>query len=152
MADRGLTGPSSGFTLAEVLVALAVLSVGLLGAAALAVDTVRAQHRALLRSEAQRLASDLAERMRGNRAGLPAYQAPPAEAGCVSTAAPARRCTPEELARHELMEWRAALRRALPGGRGALVLAPAGAPVRFAITVHWRWRARDERFTLQGWL
>jgi type IV pilus assembly protein PilV len=152
VTDRGLIKRSSGFTLAEVLVALAVLSVGLLGAAALAVDTVQSQHRALLRAQAQRLAGDLAERMRGNRAGLSAYQATPAEAGCVSTAVPARRCTPDELARHELAAWSAELGRALPDGRGAVVLMPAGAPARFAITVRWRWRTYTERFALEGWL
>ena len=149
---RSGRGRAAGFTLAEVLVALAVLGVGLLGAAALTVDTVQAQHRALLRAQAQRLAADLAERLRANRAGLLAYGETPARFGCVSTTSPGRRCSPSELARHELADWRQELRRTLPEGRGDLTLAAAPAPARYAVTIRWRWREQIERLTLTGLL
>ena len=86
VADRGsprrVSGlTATGFTLVEVLVALAVLAIGLLGTAALAVDTVQTQNRAALRAQAQRLSADLAERLRSNRAGLLAYRTTPAVSG-----------------------------------------------------------------------
>jgi type IV pilus assembly protein PilV len=152
MAERTPGNGCGGFTLAEVLVALAVLSIGLLGAAALAVDTVRAQHRALLKTQAQRLAADFGERLRGNRAGLPAYREAPADFGCVSGAEPGRVCAPGELARHELAEWLAEIARALPEGGGAVTLTAANSPAAYAITIRWRWREREDRFSLEGWL
>ena len=55
------------FLLIEVLVALVVLSVGLLGLAALQQNAVRFNHDAYLRSQATVLAYDIADRIRGNR-------------------------------------------------------------------------------------
>jgi type IV pilus assembly protein PilV len=152
VADGRRGGGAKGFSLVEVLVALAVLSVGLLGAAALAVDTVRAQHRAMLRVQAQRLAADLEERLRANRAGLPAYREAPARFGCIAGADPARRCTPEELAREELAVWRDEIERSLPEGSGEVRLAAGADPTAFAIAIRWRWRDRRERHALEGWL
>ena len=150
VADRGVPGTAAGFTLVEVLVALAVLAIGLLGAAALAVDTVQMQNRAALRAQAQRLSADLAERLRSNRAGLLAYVSAPAGSGCIATTTPGVVCTPEELAREELAVWRDEVRRILPRGRGALTLSSDEQPARYAIVVRWRWRERNEHVTLMG--
>jgi type IV pilus assembly protein PilV len=152
VAERRPAARTAGFSLVEVLVALAVLAAGLLGAAALAVDTVQAQHRGMLRAQAQRLAADFAERLRGNRAGLLAYREEPARFGCISGATPGERCTPEELAREELADWRDDIARMLPGGRGEVTLSAGAPPLAYEISLRWRWRDRDERHTLAGWL
>lgn len=57
-----------GFSLVEVLVALLVLSIGLLGLAGLQAGSVQANNSAYLRSQATVLAYDLLDRMRANRA------------------------------------------------------------------------------------
>jgi type IV pilus assembly protein PilV len=59
----------SGFTLVEALVALIVLSIGLLGVAALQLSSLRANTSAAYRSQATFLAYDIADRMRANRTG-----------------------------------------------------------------------------------
>lgn len=59
---------SDGFTLLEVLIALLVLSVGLLGIAGLQLTSLRSNHSAYLRSQATILAYDILDRMRANRA------------------------------------------------------------------------------------
>lgn len=64
---------SRGFTLVESLVALLVLSIGLLGIAALYMETLRAGRSALYRTEAVTMAADLADRMRANRDPANAY-------------------------------------------------------------------------------
>lgn len=152
VSEQRLRVAAPGFSLVEVLVALAVLAVGLLGAAALAVDTVRAQHRAMLGAQAQRLAADLAERLRANRAGLAAYHEAPTLFGCVSGATPGRRCTPQELAREDLARWQSEIDRTLPRGQGTVTLASGGAATAYAVSVRWRWRDRREHYTLRGWL
>nr|WP_288256245.1 type IV pilus modification protein PilV [uncultured Pseudomonas sp.] len=56
-----------GATLIEVLIAVVVLSIGLLGLAGLQVTSVQSNHSAYQRSQATLLAYDLADRMRANR-------------------------------------------------------------------------------------
>src|SRR5262245_57847991 len=58
-----------GLTLIETLVALVIMSVGLLGIAALHVESVKAARGATLRTKAITLAVDMAEKMRANRVG-----------------------------------------------------------------------------------
>ena len=55
-----------GFSMLEVLLALAVLSVGLLGAAAMLLDSLRTHGGALRRLGATQLARDMADRIRAN--------------------------------------------------------------------------------------
>ncbi|MDN5872573.1 MAG: type IV pilus modification protein PilV [Nitrococcus sp.] len=62
------SGRSGGFTLVEVLIALLVLSVGLLGIAGLQLTSLRSNHSAYLRSQATLMAYDILDRMRANRA------------------------------------------------------------------------------------
>lgn len=64
----------SGFSLVEVLVALAVLSIGMLGVAALQINGVRANTGAYLRGQAVMIATDMSERMYANRTGTQQFQ------------------------------------------------------------------------------
>lgn len=59
-----------GFTLIEVLVALLVLAIGLLGLAALQTQGVRFNHDAAVRTQATNLAQDMLERLRIQRMRL----------------------------------------------------------------------------------
>lgn len=56
-----------GATLIEVLIAILILSIGLLGLAGLQVTSVQSNYSAYYRSQATLLAYDLADRMRANR-------------------------------------------------------------------------------------
>ncbi|MCH8846255.1 MAG: type IV pilus modification protein PilV [Proteobacteria bacterium] len=56
-----------GFTLLEVMVSLLVLSVGLLGLAALQATTLKANHGAYQRTQAIFLTYDMMDRLRANR-------------------------------------------------------------------------------------
>ncbi|WP_306397961.1 type IV pilus modification protein PilV [Telluria beijingensis] len=121
-----------GFTLIEVLVALFVLAVGVLGAGAAQLAALRTRQQAALGSEAAQLASSLAARMQANAhvAGLPdganpylaldydaAVHGPPAGgATCFGVGA----CDPLALAAFDLHEMRLALHRGFPGGRIAV--------------------------------
>ncbi len=57
----------AGATLIEVLVAMVVLAIGLLGLAGLQATSIQSNHSAYYRSQATLLAGDLADRMRANR-------------------------------------------------------------------------------------
>ena len=58
---------NKGMTLIEVLVALLIVSIGLLGLAALQANSLKFNHSAYLRTQATQLAYDMAERIRANR-------------------------------------------------------------------------------------
>ena len=109
-----------GFTLIEVLVALVVMSVGLLGLAALQTNTLRFNQGAYLRTQATNLAYDLADRMRANRAaGINGAYDGQAYAGVLPA------CNPNgvagaNVAERDISAWRIALVCALPLGNGAI--------------------------------
>ena len=130
-----------GFTLVEALVSLVVLSIGLLGIAALYLDSLRAGRTAIYRTQAVNLAADLADRVRANRGAGVAYiaafaDAPTAVATCDTTAG----CLPADLAATDLTRWKSAIAQQLPGGEGEVdVTAPAvaGDPATYVVTIRW---------------
>lgn len=140
-----------GVTLVEALVALLVLSVGMLGIAALFVSSVRFNRTALLRTQAINLVSDMADRIRANASAGPAYDlasygAAPAPRDCApGPGAAGANCTINELAEDDLARWIAAVRAALPapgdGGAATEVEytpAAGGGPDRYAVQVRWQ--------------
>jgi type IV pilus assembly protein PilV len=62
-----------GFTLIEVMIAVLIFSIGLMGMAALMVLSVKTNHSAYLRTHASFLAQSLADRMRANLGQIIAY-------------------------------------------------------------------------------
>ncbi|MBL8201715.1 MAG: type IV pilus modification protein PilV [Chromatiales bacterium] len=137
----------AGFTLVEVLVALVVMSVGMLGIAALYLEGLRAGRTALYRTTAITLAADMADRIRANRnAGLAyAGTGPGADGGCVNGAAD---CTAEELAADDWLDWSTRLATQLPEGAAGEIIVDAAAPVAtYTITVAWPEIGQEEPAT-----
>jgi len=126
-----------GFSMVEVLVALVVLGVGMLGIASLYVVTLRSSGSAISRMQAVNLASDLGDRIRANRMGRDAYAGAAAESGdaCVgSTAA----CTPAQMAAHDLFVWQQQIAAALPGTpSGQVIVDNSTNPRTYRIIVSW---------------
>lgn len=84
-----------GFSLIEVLIALIIMSVGMLGIAGLFVQGMQAGRTSLFRHNAVTLAGDVADRIRANpRAGVD-YMGPGGDNGCVGTGID---CTPTQMA------------------------------------------------------
>lgn len=114
-----------GFTLLEVLVAMVVLSVGLLGLSGLQTSSLRNNHSAFLRSQATLVANDILDRMRVNRAVAVtgAYDI------TYTTAAPTTVCSSDcaagDVADVDVALWRAYVER-LPGGEGEISVDAAG--------------------------
>ena len=119
-----------GFTLVEVLIALVVLSIGMLGIAALYLDTLQASRGALLRTQAVALASDLGDRIVANRNPADAYNC---GGDCASGEGG------NAIAIADINGWLAAIADQLPGGTGAVrYVAPgANAPAQYMVTVGW---------------
>src|SRR5688500_14724089 len=100
---RMVTLPSQhGVGIIEVLVALMVMSVGMLGIAGLYVTSLRANRTALTRTHAINLVNDMADRIRANPSARSAYNgissSPPALRKCTQ----GDNCTATQLAEDDL--------------------------------------------------
>jgi prepilin-type N-terminal cleavage/methylation domain-containing protein len=69
---RGNPGTFSGFTLIEVLIALVIMTVGMLGLSAIYIESLRLNRSAVYHHAAISLAADMAERLRASSPGQPA--------------------------------------------------------------------------------
>lgn len=123
-----------GFSMVEALVSLLVLSLGLLGLAALQSQGVKTTHSAYLRSQAALYAYDILDRMRANREA--------ARAGrydlTLSATTPACNPSAYDIVNCDLAQWRANL-SSLPDGTGAVTYDAATQLA--TVTVQWN----DER-------
>jgi type IV pilus assembly protein PilV len=153
-----------GSTLFEVLIAVLVLGVGILGVGAMQARSLSSSHTASMRSQAVALSQDLADRMRANltavRAAAPNNYSTlvPANNSCRAVyrtavvAAPVI-CTPAQLAADDLFDWNDRVAALLPLGVGRVCLdstpddgtaganACDGAGNVFAVKVFWTERA-----------
>jgi type IV pilus assembly protein PilV len=108
---------TAGFTLIEVLVALVVLSIGLLGVAALQMVGLKGNLSASLRTQASYLADDIIDRMRANYTAArgPAGSGLQYQLGMGATAATGT----DPTAVADVTAWVAEL-RTLPSGQGSI--------------------------------
>ena len=124
-----------GFTLLEILVAIVVLSIGLLGLAGLQAVSLNNNQIAYYRAIASQQAYDMADRIRANLAGVNAnaYNAlaaglPAGNPDCFSAV-----CSAANIAVFDHRQWNTMNARLLPTGNGTV----AGAGGAFVITVMW---------------
>jgi type IV pilus assembly protein PilV len=146
---QGSPASAAGFTLIEVLVAIVVLSIGLLGVAGLQLAGIRASQSSYLRTVATYQAYDMADRMRANLPGVNGgsynnLSGDPGSPGCVTT-----NCTSAQMAQNDQHEWSVSNAAFLPSGTGSVCLdstpndgtpaAPAcdGIGGVFAVKVWW---------------
>jgi type IV pilus assembly protein PilV len=131
---------SKGFSLVEVLIALIVMSVGMLGIAGLYVQSMQAGRTSMLRHHAVTLAGDIADRIRANpKAGAAYAEAQGADYACSTTGAV---CSAAEMAAHDIFQWQAQALDYLPalgdGSQQVVVTFDAGtAPPSYRISVRW---------------
>ncbi len=126
-----------GFTLLEVMIALVIFSVGLLGLAGLQSRSLQSNTTAQFRTMAVIEAYDMADRIRANPAGVANgnydnldTSTPTASSTCLTAA-----CTPQEIAELDYFEWVTNLQSLLPSGYGTVTGNGAGS--QFTITVMW---------------
>ena len=120
----------SGFTLLEVLVAIVVLSLGLLGLAGLQAATLRNNQIAYYRAIAIQQTYDMADRIRANQAGLATYSlSAGVDNGCIGSL-----CNAAEMAETDIFQWNNNNARMLPAGGGTVAGVAGGS---FDITVTW---------------
>jgi type IV pilus assembly protein PilV len=136
--SRPFAAVASGFSLVEALVSLVVISVGMIGIAALYGQGLNAGSNALYRTVAVNLAADMADRIRVNRTAGMAYEGVPANKHCDPEHPPVASCTPAELAVHDRFAWKERLDAELPNPTGAVAYDGGTTPPTFRIDVTWQ--------------
>lgn len=116
---------AAGFSLIEVLVAVVILAIGLLGIAGLQATSIRNNNSAYLRSQATILAYDIIERMRANNtlAKNGSYGVAMGSSGSGTG-----------MALTDVTEWKTVLGQMLPSGDGSVVVDLAG---NATVVVRW---------------
>ncbi|MEO6967314.1 MAG: type IV pilus modification protein PilV [Rhodanobacteraceae bacterium] len=125
-----------GFTLIEVLIAVLIFSVGLLGMAGIMILSVQSNHAGFQRTQVSVLAQNMADRMRANPIGIwdggynnAFYPVATAEPACY----PAGPCSPDNVATHDQVQWSQLLTTFLPSDglldANILCTPAAGSPV-----------------------
>jgi type IV pilus assembly protein PilV len=129
-----------GFTLVEVLIALIIMSVGMLGIAGLYVHSLQAGSTSLFRHHAVTLAGDIADRIRANPRAGAAYAGAGANNNCISGGI---NCTRAEMAANDVFLWQQQAAATLPNdgtlpnGPVQVVFNNAVSPPEYQITVSW---------------
>ncbi len=124
-----------GFTLLEALISLVVLSIGMLGIAAMNVEGMRASRTAVFRTTAVALAGDMMDRVRANPAGQAAYAGPAGLNNCVNNN---NDCTSLEMAQHDLQLWQDEIAARMPPGTAAdIEFLPGGVVDTYRIRITW---------------
>lgn len=132
--NRHFACKAGGFTLVEVLIALIIMSVGMLGIAGLYVHSMQAGRTSVLRHNAVTLAGDIADRIRANPRAGAAYGLAGANNNCVAGGID---CTPGQMAANDIFLWDQQAAATLPNGAVAVVFDNAVAPPTYQITITW---------------
>ena len=131
---------AKGFSLIEVLIALIIMSVGMLGIAGLYVQSMQAGRTSMLRHHAVNLASDIADRIRANPTAGAAYIASfGTDNNCVAQGVD---CSIAQMAAHDIFLWQQQAAEFLPamadGSQQVIVAYDAAVtPPTYTITVRW---------------
>jgi len=123
-----------GFSLVEVLIALVIMSVGMLGIAGLYVHSMQAGRTSLFRHHAVTIAGDVADRIRANPTAAAAYTGAGADSNCVDGGID---CTPAQMASNDIFSWAQQAASALPTGTVNIVFDNGPSPPTYQITVQW---------------
>ncbi|MBV1873365.1 MAG: type IV pilus modification protein PilV [Gammaproteobacteria bacterium] len=125
----------AGFTLVEVLVALLIMTLGIVGVLSLQTQSLKSNQRAYFRTQADILGKDVISRMQANigeaRDGKYVVDEKPAGPDCLTNT-----CTPSQLVKWDLSEWYTQLESRLPEGDASIELIN-GKSSQYNITIRW---------------
>lgn len=146
-----------GITLIEVLVALVIMSIGLLGISSLYLETLRANRTSQLRGQAIDLVNDIADRIRANRRGRDAYVKAVTDTITPGGCDVSKAYKPDELAKDDVQCWVNIVNSRLPADEKGLppktsigvVKAAAGTLDRYTVRIEWKEPSQPDPLSYQ---
>ncbi len=124
----------AGFSLLEVLIALVITSVGMLGIAGLYVESMQAGRTSIFRHNAVTLASDVADRIRANPTGAADYEGAGGNNDCVLGNVD---CNPAQMAANDIDLWVTQAQEMLPNGQVTITFNDNVVPPTYQIEIGW---------------
>jgi type IV pilus assembly protein PilV len=124
----------AGFSLVEVLIALVIMSVGMLGIAGLYVEGMKAGRTSTFRHHAVTLAGDVADRIRANPRGGVDYQGVGGDNNCVLGNVD---CNEAQMAANDIALWTTQAATMLPNGTVTITYDDTVTPNTYLIAVAW---------------
>lgn len=113
-----MNASARGFTMIEVLIAILITAIGVLGIAGLQAYTLKSTHGSNLRSVATRQAYEIVDSMRANRVGLDAGNYNNQQGTQVNSCYQSSGCTTQQMAQMDVYLWNQANAALLPSGAG----------------------------------
>lgn len=132
-AEMTHAGNARGFTIIEILAALLVIAVGVIGIAALYADAAQTNAEEHIHLQAAELAAEIAKRIEENEAGRVGYAG---TVGVVCNPQP-RAASPVDAASNEAACWEDRVERTLPSGLGTITRDVSTTPVTYIVAVSW---------------
>ncbi len=139
------TRAERGFSLIEVLIALIIMSVGMLGIASLYVQSMQAGRTSLFRHNAVTLAGDVADRMRANPTGANAYTGAGADNNCI---AQGTNCSNVQMAAQDILGWSQQDVDSLQNGAVAITFDNTVIPPVYTIAITWDEPGQTQNYTI----
>lgn len=148
-----------GFSMLEVLIAIVIFSVGLLGLSGLQLVSLAGQHSANIRSTASTLAYDMVDRMRANMSGVIAgnyNNIAGTDQSCQAvhyddTHSNPAHCSPAQMAQDDVYDWKKIIAGTLTAGTGTVCIDSSpdtepcdGVGGNYAIRVKWLDKPKDQ--------
>ena len=146
-ADRSLRARGQkkhrGFTMLEILITLAIITIWLLGSANVQTFALKLNKAAQFRTQAVMLASEMAERIEANKlaalTGAYVYSGGVVSSSLDCTTAT---CAANDLRDFDLAEWTTRLAATLPSGT-ATITPDTNTPINYTILVSWTDRGSE---------
>lgn len=147
-----------GVSMAEALVALLVMSIGMLGIAGLYITSLQSNRTALLRTQAVNLVNDMIDRIRANPMARDNYDLAvkwkdaPVSQDCDDSSK--GNCSTTKLAEDDLYRWTESVKSLLPGSPTMKVsytaAAKSGQPDNYLVQVTWSEPGEKTAFSYQA--
>lgn len=150
-----------GFSLIEVMVAVLVMSLGLLGVASTLIVAMHSAGSNYLKQQAVQDSYDIVDRMRANFSAannssasnpyVTALTAP--SSNTPSPDCTASVCTSAQMAAYDVWQWKTLLKNNLPDGLGEIAVTPAGPAAnlpKVTVTVKWNDQPAQATFDPTG--
>ncbi len=134
-----------GFSLIEVLIALIIMSVGMLGIASLYVQSMQAGRTSLFRHNAVTLAGDVADRMRANPTAGVAYAGAGANNNCIAMGI---NCSNVQMAAQDIFGWDQQAVDTLPNGDVTITFDNTVNPPVYTIAITWDEPGQSQNYTV----
>ena len=144
----------AGFTLLEVLIAIVILSIGLLGVAGMITKAMKSNDSAYMRSQATIAANTLLDNMRANGPGVAAGNYSGSTSAVTATSyacyGSTTACSTSSIATDDMLAFKNRL-AAIPNGAGAVsVVQTSGTQYVAAVTVTWNDTRAGNAFRVSG--